>query len=256
MRAMVGDRKATGDWRQKKRGVSDGRPPLVTRDSLIDAVVRTIIDKIVAGELKDGDVLPSQDELARSLEVSRASLREALNRLSVMGLIETRHGAGTFVKMVRPVEYMNSLSSLVIVEQTSARELLDVRLCIESALASLAARNATDDNVVELRSAVGRMEDAIEADDLKGFVVGDFQFHMCVARSSNNRVLGKVLEIVSDLLYEFILQIVLKHPSHTLTAASHHRQIYLAIRDQDPIVAGQSMERHIMDLMRLADASL
>ena len=93
---------------------------LFERTTVIDSIVAEIKGKIVFGELKDGDMLASQDELARILAVSWASLREALNRLSLMGLVEMRHGSGTYVKTARPHDLMNSLSSLLIMDQSSS----------------------------------------------------------------------------------------------------------------------------------------
>src|SRR5450756_208894 len=94
-----------------------GRASAFERTSVIDSIVAELKTKIASGELKDGDMLTSQDELARSLGVSRTSLREALNRLSLMGLVEMRHGSGTYVKTARPQDLMNSLSSLLIMDQ-------------------------------------------------------------------------------------------------------------------------------------------
>src|SRR5674476_2799 len=90
----------------RSRPVSIQPARLAGRPSVIDSIVDEIVDRIASGELKDGDMLASQDELARSLGVSRASLREALNRLNLLGLVESRHGSGTFVKTARPQHFM------------------------------------------------------------------------------------------------------------------------------------------------------
>lgn len=82
----------------------------------------------------------AQEELAESMGVSGASLREALNRLNLMGLIETRQGSGTFVKTVNPVDFMKSLSSLLIMDKASIIVFLDARLYIVFAAAELAAK--------------------------------------------------------------------------------------------------------------------
>jgi len=83
----------------------------VKRLSLIDTIVEEIKGRVITGEYKSGNLLGSQDELARTFGVSRASLREALKRLELMGLVESRQGLGTFLKKIEPCDFMNPLSS-------------------------------------------------------------------------------------------------------------------------------------------------
>ena len=161
------------------------------RISLIDSIVKELTDKIISGELKDGDNLGSQDDLANSMGVSRASLREALNRLSLMGLIEIKHGSGTFVKTVQPVDFMKSLSSLLVMDQASAGELLAARLHIESAVAELAAKNATEEDIERLNSTLKGMEYDLSKEEIESYIAKDVQFHMLISESSKNRVLMK-----------------------------------------------------------------
>lgn len=227
-----------------------GRRKILERTSVIDAIVAEIKDKIISGDLKDGDMLASQDELARAMGVSRASLREALNRLSLMGLIETRQGTGTFVKTAEPVDFLNSLSSLLILDRASAMELLDARYYVESACAELAARNATDEEIKEMSSLLDRME-RVGSFDAETFAVHDLRFHTLVAQSSRNRVLVKVLGIISDILRQFILGTVTAHPVAATMATTFHRNVFEAIRHHDPAAARKHMEEHIRYLIEL-----
>ena len=98
------------------------------RTTLIDQIVNDVKGRIIAREFKEGDLLPSQDEMARRLGVSRVSLREAFNRLALMGLIEIKHGVGTYIKATKPEYLINSISSMIVMDQASADELLQARL--------------------------------------------------------------------------------------------------------------------------------
>ena len=147
------------------------------RKSLIDSIVEEIKDKVISGELKDGDMLTSQDVLANSMGVSRASLREAFNRLKLMGIIETKQGSGTFVKKTTPSDFMNSLASLLIMDQASAAELLDARLHIESAVAALAAKNASDEDLKKMKRVLDGMENDFRSGNIESFIAKDIQFH-------------------------------------------------------------------------------
>ncbi len=233
------------------QAASSGGRWLVERTTVIDSIVAEIKGKIASGELKDGDMLASQDELARILGVSRASLREALNRLSLMGLVEMRHGSGTFVKTTRPQDLMNSLSSLLIMDQSSAGELLQARFYVEGALAALAAVEATDDEVKGLQGLLERMELSFANNQADDFIELDAQFHMLIAESSKNRVLMKVLEIIREILPLCIRRFHVTFPESVPTTLKYHRGIYEAIRAHDPAAAKQQIEAHIGFLMQL-----
>lgn len=223
------------------------------RFSLIDSIVKDIKDKIITGELKDGDILGSQDDLANTMGVSRASLREALNRLSLMGLIETRQGSGTFVKAIKPVDFMKSLSSLLIMDQASAKELLDARLHIESVVAALAAKNSTEEDIKRTKAVLDGMENDLREENLESYIARDVQFHMSIAESSKNRVLVKVVEIIRDILHQFIHKFFLTMPSSVSISIGYHRKIYEAIKNHDPIEARNHMEDHIKSLIMQID---
>jgi GntR family transcriptional repressor for pyruvate dehydrogenase complex len=203
--------------------------------------------------LKDGDTLPSQDEMARSLGVSRASLREALNRLALMGLIEMRHGKGTYVRTARPHDLMNSLSSLLILDKVSAAELLEARFHVESALAALAALNATDEDLARILQLIVRMEKDPKAQDIDGFVAFDTQLHKAFAQAAKNPVLVKVLEILWSVLPQRIRHITT--PEQIPSFFAFHREIYGALERHDPAAARLAMEGHVGFLIELNDHS-
>jgi len=233
---------------------SDGNSRrLFERTTVIDSIVTEIKGKILSGELKDGDMLASQDELARSMGVSRASLREALSRLSLMGLVETRHGSGTFVKTTRPTDFMNPLSSLLIMDRDSAAELLQARLYIESPVAELAAMNASEEQIRQLGGLIERMRVAYATDDADSYVALDTRFHMLIAESSGNRVLMKVLEIIRNLLPLCIRRFHLSFPARIPTSMQYHEGIYRGIAERNPAAARECMEAHIGFLIKLND---
>lgn len=220
------------------------------RISLIDSIVKDIKDKIISGELKDGDMIGSQDDLAKTMGVSRASLREALNRLNMMGLIEIRQGSGTFVRAVKPVDFMKSLSSLLIMDQASAGELLDARLHIEPGVAALAADNSTEEDIKKIKLVLDGLENDFRNGDLDSYITRDVQYHIIIAESSKNRVLAKVVEIIRDILRQFIHKFFLSMPSTVSISIEYHKKIYEAINQHDPTAARKHMEEHIKSLIK------
>jgi GntR family transcriptional repressor for pyruvate dehydrogenase complex len=226
------------------------------RTSLIDSIVSELMDKITAGDLKPGDMLAPQDHLAKSMGVSRASLREALNRLSLMGLIETRQGSGTFVKAATPPDFMNPLTSFVILDQISAEELLDARLHIESAVAALAATHATLEDIAKLKLLLEGMKNDLRSNNSESFIARDVQFHVLIAETSKNRVLVKVVEIIRGLLRQFIKKFFEAMPSSMNDAITYHENIFNAIQQHDPVAAKRHMEEHILSLIDRSKHSL
>ena len=228
-----------------------GSGHLLERTSIIDTIVAEIKGRIISGELKNGDALPSQDEFARTLGVSRASLREALHRLGLMGLIEMRHGSGTYVRTPHARDYMSPLTSLLIVDRAAAKELLQARLYVESGLAALAASNATEEDLTLLGILIEQMRLDAEAGDADGFVERDARFHMAIAEGSRNSVLMKVAEIIRELIPALIRTFRMAFPSSVPEAVAQHIRIYEAIRARDPEAARRAMEEHISYLARL-----
>lgn len=227
---------------------------MLERTKLIDNIISEIKNKITSGELKNGEMLASQDELAKTMGVSRASLREALNSLELMGLIESKQGRGTFVRTIEHTDFMNGLSTFLIMDQESAMDLLEARRCIEGAVASLAANNAGKNDLRKMEQVLKQMEKYCNSEDLESFIAADVQFHLLVAESSNNRVLAKIVGIIRDLL----LQLVRKVFEHVAPNVSNvmsltiklHRDIYDAIRRRDATSARKHMEAHIMDVRK------
>jgi GntR family transcriptional repressor for pyruvate dehydrogenase complex len=207
-------------------------------------------DKIISGEFKEGQMLASQDELAREMGVSRASLREALNHLRLMGLIETKHGRGSVVTRKTPVAFIDSLSSLLVMDRASAAELLDARLYIESAVAAVAAKNASQEDLKRMKKLLVGMERDFRAGNMESFTSQDVQFHILIAEITKNRVLVKVVEIVRDILRQFIQKFFDTVPSSASDAINYHRRIYEAIKDRNPEAAQRQMEAHIISLIK------
>ena len=232
---------------------------MLKQTSLIDQIVTEIEEKIRAGQFKSGDMLPSQDELARTMGVSRASLREALNRLQLMGLIEIKQGRGTFVRQLTPRDFMSSLGSFLIVKKESAIELLEARLEIESSVAKMAAEKGNKEKILKIEEALIGMKNAIESDDLVRFIERDVRFHVAVAESCDNEIMIKIVKILRRLMKQLIERVfydvaVDKQELMQLTY-NFHEGVYKAILHRDPEGAKRNMQRHMGDVMKRIMAS-
>ena len=227
---------------------------MLKQTSLIDQIVTEIEEKIRTGQFKNGDMLASQDELAKTMGVSRASLREAFNRLQLMGLIEIKQGRGTFVRELTPGDFMRSLSSLLIVKKDSAVELLEARLEIESSVAKMAAEKGSKEKILKIEKTLIGMGNAMKSDDLEKFIASDVSFHMAVAESCENKIMIKIVGILRRLMKQLIERIFydVVVDQHELMRATYHfhERVYDAILNRDPERATRSMQDHLGDVMK------
>lgn len=156
----------------------------------MDAVLTDLRDAVERGEFEVGQKLPSETTLATEYQVSRPVVREALRALQALGMTESHTGKGTFVVSAHPVESPTF-------GDYSARDLLEVRRCVEVPVAGHAAKRRGADDLAELRRLVELMES--EQDD-SVWVTLDARFHVAIARASRNPVFAKVIEEIRDAL--------------------------------------------------------
>jgi GntR family transcriptional repressor for pyruvate dehydrogenase complex len=198
-----------------------------------DSLVRTILDQIFQGKLLAGDRLPSIEELGRKHGMSVVSVREAIQKLSLMGLVRVRHGEGTFLERSIP----------------SILDILDARKYVEMATCLLAARNATDEDHAELHALVTRMEEDFRRRDFLSYTEKDLAFHLAIARMSKNVLLSAFLVNIQDLLYYLQQRTHMMHGTIE-KAYRFHRLIVEALRQRDGNTAQILVTEHIEAVKR------
>ncbi len=214
-------------------------------------VVDHVRDLIASGELKPGDRLPPERELARKLKISRSSLRAGIGFLAAMGVLKSRHGAGTFVSSGPPALDSSSLTVLGALHGFLPWQMFEARLVIESAVSSLAAERATGEHLAELSEEVAEMYAAI--DDPQEYLIHDVRFHRTISRAAGNPILGALMETITASLYDQ-RRITVDNAIDLKESAEMHREIYRAIRAHNPAQAKHAMEQHL-NLARNAQAT-
>jgi GntR family transcriptional repressor for pyruvate dehydrogenase complex len=205
-------------------------------------VVEHVRALVSSGELKPGDRLPPERELARELNISRSSLRSGIGFLSAMGVLQSRHGAGTFVSTGPPALDSSSLTVLGALHHFLPWQMFEARLVLEANVAALAAERATDEHLAELADEVAEMYAALE--DPQEYLVHDVRFHRTIARAAGNPILAALMETITANLYETRVETV--HNSTYLKESTEmHREIYRAIRSHNPVHARHCMEQHL-----------
>ena len=207
-----------------------------------EQIAERLAADIRSGLLAPGERLPSERELARSLEVSRASVREAIGALQVQGVVETRAGAGTFVVAAPPTSE--------IPHDASPSAVLEARAQLEPAVAQLAARRAQADPAVEnLLEAMEAITDPGEPGARATWSASDRLFHRQLAAMTGNPVLLAFADHVATLmdqpLWHRLRDDSIAVPGRTRIHAAEHRMIYEAIVDGDAEAAAFYSAQHI-----------
>lgn len=213
---------------------------------LYQQVIEQIKDMIKSGELQPGDKLPSERDLVEQLQVSRTSIREALSALQLIGLVESRHGEGNFIRDGLDSNFLEPLSVLFLLDRTPSEEILQFRMLLEVEGARLAAKNATPQQIEEIRSVVDLL--ALHQDDEEQNIRWDKEFHYLIAKASGNRLLDNVINSISDLVDISIKDSrarILMDLSNRGPLIEQHKRIYEAIAAGDGNLAAKRMREHL-----------
>lgn len=210
------------------------------KSRLSDEVARKITQAIQEGRYQPGQALPTEREMSVQFTVSRPVLREALRILEMQGLIDIRHGKGTFVKM-SATDIMNiPIRDWLADNYGLLLQFYEARLEIEPACAALAAERATDEDIAFLRELMSNEAELTIAETIPTFVSLDIDFHNAVTRMTRNTFLTQMMNFLINPETD-MRKIVLRLPDHLPVAHSGHSAISEAIARRDPKAARQAM---------------
>ncbi|HBN57589.1 MAG TPA: hypothetical protein DD414_12525 [Lachnospiraceae bacterium] len=209
-----------------------------------DIVVEEILGMIIQGEYVEGEKLPPEQYFVETFGVSRVTIREAFKRLNMLGVVSICQGKGTFVKKVDLGLVMQPLFSAIVVDNLSIEQLYDARLYVESGTACLAARNAQEEEMLELEELVKNMERVVAKKDTVHFSELDIILHKTIARISRNHIMQATYQTLEDVIGKYIVR---NNLSMKIVEDSHesHIKICRAIRERDEKAAREKMETHI-----------
>ena len=215
--------------------------------SLAHDLVEGIGAQIQGQVLKPGDKLPTESAIMQSYGVSRTVVREALSRLQAAGLVETRHGIGTFVLEPRPGQGFG-IDPAEIATAVDVMAVLELRISLETESAGLAAQRRSDAQLAEMRAAL----DAFEANvGGKGDAISpDFRFHLAIAAATGNRYFADIMSHLGSTVIPRarINSSRVAHedlPQYLRRVNREHEEIYQAIARRDPESARAAMRIHL-----------
>jgi GntR family transcriptional repressor for pyruvate dehydrogenase complex len=205
-------------------------------------VVNHIRSLIENGTLQPGDKIPPEREFARSLKISRASLRTGIGYLAAMGVMKVRHGVGTFVADGPPQFGTASLSLIGALHGFQSWQMFEARIILESHLAALAAERGKQEHFAALAEEVAEMFASMSSP--ADYLIHDLLFHRIVSQASANPILAAIIETITSALYDSRRKTV-ERSTDLRQSAEMHREIYRAIRGRNAKEAHNLMEKHL-----------
>jgi len=220
-------------------------------------IVSQIRNHIMQGKLKVGDKLPPERNLAQEFGTSRASIREALSALEMLGLVESKSGHGNFIRADGAETSIDGELLKELLKAHRPYEIFESRLEIEPNLAALAAQRSTAEEKKKLSKQVERLnalgkELQTDPEKLEEYMEEDRRFHLMIGRCAHNNVLFMVFSGVNLMMKETHWK-TLKAKAVGIEGnlqryGKEHRAIFAAIRDGKPEMARNKMHQHIQDL--------
>jgi GntR family transcriptional repressor for pyruvate dehydrogenase complex len=216
----------------------------IRTSKISDEVYKQLVSLISSGQLKPGEKLPSEREMASEFGISRQSIREALYRAEIVGLVEVRQGEGSFV--LSSVRESLRPPLLVLLEEEAGRifEFLEIRKLIEGWCAEKAAVEATAEDLERMGEILEKMESSSPGD--REWEEVDVEFHLSIAAATHNVIAIHIMEALKDSFGSFFrFRKVLTRPEKKDLLVQHHHEIYKAISQRDSSRAKRKIVYHL-----------
>jgi GntR family transcriptional regulator, transcriptional repressor for pyruvate dehydrogenase complex len=220
----------------------------IHRETVMTMVARRIEQLVRSGELKAGDRLPSEPELAQMLRVSRGSLREALKSLMYLGLIRSRAGDGTYIQSSLSSVLTDHFQWMILLDEVKHLEIYELRKIIEPTAAALAARRATRADIERLRVALDGLAQGRGNPEL--FHTFDIQFHDAFAQASGNAAVKTTMRMLYHATSE-ARKVVLPFIKNWDKHWRRHERVFAFIRDRKPALARKAVLEDLQYAERL-----
>lgn len=217
----------------------------IQSNKVYSQIINQIKGSIKNGELKRGDRLPSERNMSEQLGVSRATVREAIRSLEIMGLVQCIQGEGNFITNNLENSLIEPISMMFMLNQGKINEINELRRALELESVKLASRKISDNSIKKLEELCDIME---SSDDESEKAEADKKLHYEIARASENILIINILNASSLLIENLIKDIrikILKHENNTKIINTQHRLIVNALKNKDTESAIKNMQIHV-----------
>jgi len=229
-------------------------------ENIFKPIRQARVSERVSGQLKEaisrgvfrvGDRLPSERELAERMGVSRPSIREAIQQLALLGIVETVHGGGSIVKNLTEQEITSAIETVLKEDRQRVLEVTQVRAFMEAWAAKQAATNRTEEELLLIRWYLEEMELDLEKGRIRPEV--DFQFHIGIAAATHNTIFVHLIQNIHQLVsYSLKVhrELVFVSRESQELIFNHHLRVFKAIQNRDAGAAEAAMSEHLNLVVR------
>ncbi len=221
----------------------------VHREAISHQITDRVLSLIREQQLRPGDRLPPERELATLMGVSRATLREALRSLSMMNVVELRHGSGTYITSLEPQLLVENFDLVFSLNDSSFLELIEAREVIEPGATAFAAKRITDEGIASLDDLIARSWQCHKANP-EDFPQLDIEFHVRIADYSGNALLMRIMQALTRMSIASSQRTSVDkgavNPDRVERAIRMHEGILAALKARDAEVASKRMFEHLL----------
>lgn len=212
----------------------------VNRGSVVQQIIKSVELAILNRELKPGDPFPSENEMVKSLGVSKSSVREAVKMLEAMNVVEIQKGEGTFVCESVDSELINPMLFALLLQQEPSDKVIELRLMFEPAYSALAMENHTPADLERIGAANDAFRAALGDGSLT--VDHDMAFHRAVLEATHNEFVIKIGKVILELFAASIRDGLFDKPERSL---QNHEFIFAALAKKDEAALRESIARSV-----------
>lgn len=221
----------------------------INREKVADKIVEKIKEDLLSGVLKEGDKLPNMTEYAKSLGVSRLSLREAMQTLEKMGAISSRPKVGTIIVCGDPSQWSYPILLNTFENPDLFQQLLEARMFFEGVLAAQCAIHIQPSDLRKMKNILNQQSRAFDNQDLSHFYKCDTQFHTLIATAASNIFMQRAYTELLQSTNPSITTVIRNIPGAVEDSLFMHRKIYQAILDKDSEHAEIHARAHLRRLL-------
>lgn len=217
----------------------------IKKSSIYEAVIDYLRNYIVENRLEPGDRLPTETSLAKDLNVSRHSVREALKVLESVGIVQSNTRDGTRLRDLSIKPATDLLRFLLDVEQVPMHEIASARQIMECSMMSMIVKNATPEDYQRIEATIVAMEEAESTGKLTPISEADSDFHRALITATNNRAVESYGHMLQEFFHHLRRGITDDSPQHYENSAKEHRGIFEALREGNAELAAERMRDHL-----------
>lgn len=214
---------------------------------MADQVAKKILDLVRTGNLKPGDQLPPERDLAQMLQVSRPSLREAMRGLQILGVVKTRQGGGAYISSLDAADLLGPLQFLITLNTQNVHALYESRVLVDGGIARMAAERLSVADIERLAAIVLVQRNLVN--DALGFRVSDLEFHRTIMEATGNPFLVRVSHSLYVLGMEY-RRIASETPGVLKQSLADHKAIVAAFSARNADAAEKAMVVHMRNVHR------